>query len=507
MFINRFNKSWLVKENHILRMLDNIANAFINETNLNVAFKHCLTIMCIGLNCPVGHIYFVDDNDESLIPSDLWFLKHPDKTTAFYAVTMKTVVKYCEDIVGRVLSTREPCIIDDVCQDNGFLRLEACKLDNLKCAMALPVYFEKKIICVIELFTDECKKDREYNFLVLNRLSVQISRYASNLNNLGELNHVVSQLQYAVGSGKIGVWEYNPKANTVIWDEQMHLIYGIVPHDFDGKYQDWEKTLHPDDRERTREEFKRALEGEKKFDTDFRIVTPMGDIRFIHATAIVKSSSDGITENVFGINTDITKEKELLLELSKKTDEMKQMNQSLKKHAYYDALTGLMNRTSLEDNAMRVFAKSKRVNSIIAVLFIDLDELKKINDTQGHLAGDLVLIKVASRLRRIARKEDIIARLGGDELLGLIELKDTASGLKYADKMLRLLSQSMRINANTIIVTASIGIAYYPLHGTTLNELINNADSALLKAKNSGKNQIVVWDVDRANNPRINGAG
>ncbi len=253
------------------------------------------------------------------------------------------------------------------------------------------------------------------------------------------------------------------------------------------------KTLHPDDRERTEEEFKRALEGKKKFDTDFRIITPMGDVRYIHATAIVKSFGDGITENVFGINTDITKEKTLVLELSKKTEEMEQMNQSLKKHAYYDALTGLMNRNSLEDNATRILAKSKRVNSIIAVLFIDLDEFKKINDTLGHLVGDLVLIKIANRLKRIARKEDIIARLGGDEFIELIELKDTTSGLKYADKMLRSLSQSMRINAKTIIVKASIGIAYYPQHGTTLNELINNADSALLKAKNSGKNQIVVW--------------
>ncbi len=205
MLINRFNKSWLVKENHILRMLDNIANAFINGIDLNLALKHCLSIMCIGLNCPVGHIYFVDDNDESLIPSDVWFLRYPDKTPTFHAVTMKTVVNYCEDIVGRVLSSREPCLIDDVCQDNNFLRLEACKADNLHSAMALPVYSEKKIICVIEFFTDECKKDREYNFLTLNRLSAQISRYVSNKNKLDELSKVVSQLQYAVGSGKIGV--------------------------------------------------------------------------------------------------------------------------------------------------------------------------------------------------------------------------------------------------------------------------------------------------------------
>lgn len=489
------NKAELMQENSMLSMLLDITNTIVNESHLHMVLKRCLSIICIGLQCPIGHIYFVDEEKEGVLtPSELWFIKDPEKTPAFQDFTMKTVVKYCEDIVGRVLASGVPCFIDDVCQDTNFLRVQACQLDNLHGAMAFPVRMGEKIVFVIELFTHECKKHNAHTLLLLNRLSNHLTHYLVYKNNMDEYKKRISQLKYAVGSGKVGIWEYNPRNGGVHWDEQMYLMYGVVPHDFGDDYKSWEETLHPDDKERTATAFEDAITKHKKFSADFRIITPTGDIRYIHSTAIVKYSADGRAESVFGINTDITKEKNLVLDLSKKTDELEEMNNNLKKHAYFDALTGLMNRNSLKDSASRNLARCKRNKSTLAVLFIDLDDFKKINDSLGHSVGDLVLAETAKRLTLIARKEDIIARVGGDEFIEVIELKDTLLGTKQANRIMGIFNKPFQINSSTIQINASIGIAYYPAHGSTFNVLVNHADIALLKAKTLGKNKIIVFE-------------
>ena len=172
---------------------------------------------------------------------------------------------------------------------------------------------------------------------------------------------------------------------------------------------------------------------------------------------------------------------------------MEKMNHVLKKHAYFDPLTGLMNRNSLKDNAVRYLARGRRIKSIIAVLFIDLDDFKKINDSLGHTTGDLVLIETANRFKRIARKEDIIARIGGDEFIQVVELKNTLSGTKQANKIINAINKPFQINDKSIQINASIGIAFFPADGNTFKELIAKADIALLKAKELGKNKIIVY--------------
>lgn len=474
-------------------MMIDITNAIRDKTPLDVALRHCLSIMCIGFQYPVGHIYFFDDEQsEFLTPSDIWFLQDPDRTSAIHTLTMKMRIRYCEDLVGRVLSSQEPCLIEDVCQDQNFLRKDACQSDELHGAMALPVYLDEKIIFVIEFFTHAYQKYDNFLLLLLKRLSTQMGRLMLDRDNAEELNKNMRQLKYALGSGKVGVWEYNPKTHVVSWDEQMYLMYGIVPHEFRGTYASWEETLHPEDRVRAANEFKNTLVDKHKFDTDFRIITPAGNIRYIHANAMVKRSIDGVAESVFGINVDITKEKNLLLDLSKKTQEMEKMTENLKKHAYFDSLTGLMNRFFLEQNVGRDLIRCDRNKSRLAVLFIDLDDFKKINDSLGHNIGDVVLFETASRLKHAVRRDDIVGRIGGDEFIAVLEVKPSFSGVSMVHKILKALNRPLLLdNQQTVQISASIGIAYYPDHGSVFSELVNHADTALLKAKASGKNQAI----------------
>jgi len=161
--------------------------------------------------------------------------------------------------------------------------------------------------------------------------------------------------------------------------------------------------------------------------------------------------------------------------------------------AHYDALTGLPNRLLLKDRLQQALARAERQKSFVAVLFIDLDRFKYINDSLGHTAGDLLLCQVAQRLNRNLRSEDTISRLGGDEFVIVISHYDNIQEslsvtTTIAKKIIADLSTPFDINDREIYSTASIGIACYPTDGQTTNELIKNADSAMYHAKSIGKN-------------------
>ena len=161
--------------------------------------------------------------------------------------------------------------------------------------------------------------------------------------------------------------------------------------------------------------------------------------------------------------------------------------------AHYDALTGLPNRLLLKDRLQQALARAERKKSFVAVLFIDLDRFKYVNDSLGHIAGDLLLCQVAQRLNRNLRSEDTISRLGGDEFVIIISHHDNiheslSVTTTIAKKIMADLSKPFDINDREIYSTASIGIACYPTDGQTTNELIKNADSAMYHAKSIGKN-------------------
>lgn len=159
--------------------------------------------------------------------------------------------------------------------------------------------------------------------------------------------------------------------------------------------------------------------------------------------------------------------------------------------AYHDPLTGLPNRRSLMDRIEYALVRAKRYERLVAVMFLDLDNLKGINDALGHDAGDEVLIATAQRIARCVRQDDTIARLGGDEFVVLLsEIGDVGDATSNAEKILAELAAPMNIAGQTITLSSSIGISLYPEDGMTPQILVTLADSAMYKAKRSGKNCI-----------------
>ncbi|TVV44842.1 EAL domain-containing protein [Thalassolituus sp. C2-1] len=179
---------------------------------------------------------------------------------------------------------------------------------------------------------------------------------------------------------------------------------------------------------------------------------------------------------VFGLSRDIT--------------ELKKAQQNLEHIAHHDVLTGLPNRLSLNKKLEYALNMARRGGELLAVIFLDLDRFKDINDTIGHDIGDLLLKDVAHRLHNNVRDSDICARLGGDEFVVVLSRIDGEERIQEkCDQLLQVISRPYSLQGHLLSVFASAGISIYPQHGNSVDELIRNADAALHKAKELGRNR------------------
>jgi diguanylate cyclase (GGDEF)-like protein/PAS domain S-box-containing protein len=165
--------------------------------------------------------------------------------------------------------------------------------------------------------------------------------------------------------------------------------------------------------------------------------------------------------------------------------------------AYYDALTGLPNRVLLQDRIARVLAGARRRTEVVAVLFLDLDRFKIINDSLGHSFGDILLQEVAARLQALMREQDTVARVGGDEFVGVLtSVKRASDAAVAAQRVVNAMATEFCIQGHSINVTCSVGVSMFPDHGMDGETLIKNADAAMYCAKQRGPNNIEFFTED-----------
>jgi diguanylate cyclase (GGDEF)-like protein len=163
--------------------------------------------------------------------------------------------------------------------------------------------------------------------------------------------------------------------------------------------------------------------------------------------------------------------------------------------ALHDVLTGLPNRALFVNRLEQALARSERIDGLVAVIFLDLDRFKTINDSLGHEAGDRVLVEVAARLHAVVRPSDTLARFGGDEYTVLCEPNSAYQGMAIADRLAVALSVPIESGGHEVFLTASVGIAF-GRHGDQPADLIRDADSAMYKAKERGPGEVETFDVE-----------
>ncbi|MDQ3772223.1 MAG: EAL domain-containing protein [Actinomycetota bacterium] len=285
--------------------------------------------------------------------------------------------------------------------------------------------------------------------------------------NLGFLVRHVPVVVYKAETGQHGRWLYV--------SPQIEGLLGYTPEEWLADPKLWWERIHPDDRDQVLadEEAMLVSAGTKSEAAQYRMVTRDGRTIWVSDDASVIKNGSGASLYWSGILSDIT--------------DRKVLEEQLKHQAFHDPLTGLANRALFVDRVEHALARGERDGMRVAVLFVDLDDFKTINDSLGHNGGDEVLVAVAGRLRECLRPGDTFARFGGDEFAILVEDTSLSNATSVAYRIVDALGEPFSIGGREVMIHASVGIEFAEAQGTRTDELLRNADVAMYVAKGKGK--------------------
>jgi diguanylate cyclase (GGDEF)-like protein/PAS domain S-box-containing protein len=271
---------------------------------------------------------------------------------------------------------------------------------------------------------------------------------------------------------------------------QIERILGISADRYMQDAHLWESMLHPDDRERAVEAYVRGRESGEPFSLEYRLVAHDGRVVWFQDSAVVLHGPDGRPAWIQGVMLDVT--------------ERKAVEERLTFLAYHDALTGLPNKAMFDELLELSLARARRHGSGVAVLALDVDNFKLVNDSLGHEVGDQLLIQLADRLREATRETDLIARQGGDEFLLLIadidreDAGERGMGVtgSVAGRVQGALAAPFEVGGTELYLTASIGISTFPDDADDAGELLRNADTAMFRSKGGGPGGFLAHQAD-----------
>ncbi|HSG76910.1 MAG TPA: PAS domain S-box protein [Burkholderiales bacterium] len=289
------------------------------------------------------------------------------------------------------------------------------------------------------------------------------------------LHEGIEKLRLAVEAAELVYWEWDQASGELHWGRDPSGRLG-AQNGHTVRWSEYVQLVHPEDRERYLAETRAAWSSRQPYGAEYRVIGREGQVAWISARGKVLTDSAGRAQRMIGVSQDIT--------------ERKRREEEDRFLAYHDTLTGLPNRRLLDDRLRQALYLAQRRGTRLAVMLVDLDDFKRVNDERGHRAGDAVLRQVAQRLADCVRKADTLARQGGDEFVVVIpELAQDGDAEVVAQKILRALAEPVRAEGEALRVGASIGISLHPGDAGDGDALLRNADAAMYRAKQSGGNQ------------------
>src|SRR5712691_10656521 len=309
-----------------------------------------------------------------------------------------------------------------------------------------------------------------------------------------ELAQTVRQLHQSQASltkaqrlAHLGNWDFNVVSGAIAWSDEVYYMLDPMQKPALPSFEAFLAWVHKEDRELVTKWFCDALATGQVSNLNHRIVRRDGSLQHIQQHAEATLDESGRVVSLSGTLQDIT--------------ERRQTEEKVRQLAYFDSLTGLANRECFKEHLAQAIALARHYHRQLAILFLDLDNFKRINDTLGHNVGDLLLKAVAARLRACVRASDAVtrletvdsneqvARLGGDEFtLLLSEVGSSEDAAQVARRILDTVSQPLTVGGHEVFITPSMGIAMFPQDGEDVESLLKHADMAMYYAKHCGKN-------------------
>jgi len=286
----------------------------------------------------------------------------------------------------------------------------------------------------------------------------------------------------AVEGANDGLWDWDLRTGEIYFAPRWKSMIGHENAEIGKSPEEWMKRVHPDDLEKLKNDLASHVLGKTAhFENEHRMLHKDGGYRWMLSRAIGVRARSGKAVRLAGSQTDIT--------------DRKRFEEQLAQQAFYDTLTGLPNRALFMDRlTLAVTRARRRKTALFSVLFLDVDRFKDVNDSLGHLKGDLLLTAIARRLETCVRPGDTVARLGGDEFTILLDdMRDAADAVQVADRILDQMGKPFLLEGNEVFATVSIGIAPGADYDKP-DDLLRDADTAMYRAKERGKNCYEVFD-------------
>jgi len=454
------------------RLMRVITLAVSESIDLHSALGVALIKICEATGWILGEAW-VPRADGTLLEISPAYYSGDPALEKFRAMSLRYTFAPGVGLPWRVWRSKQPMWIKDVTHATDFQRAALARENGLKAAMGIPVLAGKEVVAILVFFVPETRKEDERQIQLVSAAAAQLGTVMQRKRAEEALRVSESRLRAIVDAEPECVKIMTADGELV----QMNAA-GLAMLEVDRPEQVIGKSLMtfvlPEYREAVRTLSADILQG-KKARLEFEIVGLKGSRRWLDMHAVPLTSEKGGATLILSITRDIT--------------ERKQNESRLSYLAHYDSLTNLPNRVLLMERMKEAMTAATLHERLVAIIFLDLDRFKYINDSLGHEEGDALLKEVAVRLTDAVRRGDTVARLSGDEFACVLaDMGHVDDAHFVAQKILNVFRQSFSVAGRELFVTASLGITLYPFDDRDTQGLLRNADVAMYHAKASGKN-------------------
>jgi len=469
-------------------VLFKIGQSVISSLEIDEVLRRIVEAGVLLTGAEEGFLALLDEQ------SDRLFLRASKNIDQDKSKTMR--LPMTDHLIAKVLQTRKPVRTITKTADEPLIKLSTGFL--VRSLLHVPIISRGKALGVLSMVNHSNQKP----FLEKDEaLMTSLASYASiALDNAALYQRAQQEIierrkiedalreseeRYALAmrGSNDGLWDWNLRSNKVYYSPRWKSMLGCSETEISHSPQEWFSRVHPDDIDKLRLDLESHLAGNTPhFENEHRLQHTNGEYRWILSRGIAVVDSSGVAQRIAGSITDTT--------------ERKIAEQKLLQYAFYDKLTELPNRALFVDHLGLAIERAKRRPDFrFAVLFMDLDTFKDVNDSLGHMIGDELLISVARLLQSRMRSTDTVARFGGDEFVILLDdIHDKDNAQQVSEWIQSALKDPFILNGQEVYITASIGIVLSDTGYQRSEEVLRDADIAMYHAKANGKSRYEIFN-------------